>query len=122
MRRYSREWPAASCGADPGRSGAGRSPPVPADISGSRHAALPSGAVRGQPGNQWSPAAGLGLTPSQYSSGGKSMLGRITKAGDSYLRTLLVPLFLTVVHAETVNTGVDIPGKPLYCNNFRYSN
>ncbi|WP_225381781.1 transposase, partial [Escherichia coli] len=35
-------------------------------------------------------AAWLGLTPSQYSSGGKSKLGRITKAGDSYLRTLLV--------------------------------
>lgn len=35
-------------------------------------------------------AARLGLTPSQYSSGGKSKLGRITKAGDSYLRTLLV--------------------------------
>ena len=32
-------------------------------------------------------AAWLGLTPSQYSSGGKSKLGRITKAGDSYLRT-----------------------------------
>lgn len=29
-------------------------------------------------------AAWLGLTPSQYSSGGKSKLGRITKAGDSY--------------------------------------
>ncbi|CAM3546483.1 transposase (plasmid) [Xenorhabdus nematophila ATCC 19061] len=35
-------------------------------------------------------AAWLGLTPSQYSSGGKSCLGKITKAGDSYLRTLLV--------------------------------
>lgn len=35
-------------------------------------------------------AAWLGLTPPQYSSGGKSKLGRITKAGDSYLRTLLV--------------------------------
>ncbi len=37
-------------------------------------------------------AAWLGLTLSQYrySSGGKSGLGRITKAGDSYLRTLLV--------------------------------
>ena len=35
-------------------------------------------------------AAWLGLTPSQYSSGGKSKLGRITKTGDSYLRTLLV--------------------------------
>lgn len=35
-------------------------------------------------------AAWLGLAPSQYSSGGKSKLGRITKAGDLYLRTLLV--------------------------------
>lgn len=35
-------------------------------------------------------AAWLGLTPSQYSSGSKSKLGRITKEGDSYLRTLLV--------------------------------
>ncbi len=35
-------------------------------------------------------AAWLGLTPSQYSSGGKSRLEKITKAGDSYLRTLFV--------------------------------
>jgi len=35
-------------------------------------------------------AAWLGLAPSQYSSGGKSRLGRITKAGDAYLRTLLI--------------------------------
>ena len=35
-------------------------------------------------------AAWLGLTPGQYSSGGKSRLGRITKAGDGYLRSLLV--------------------------------
>ncbi len=28
--------------------------------------------------------------PGQYSSGGKTRLGRITKAGDAYLRTLLV--------------------------------
>jgi transposase len=35
-------------------------------------------------------AAWLGLTPGQYSSGGKARLGRITKAGDSYLRSLLV--------------------------------
>lgn len=32
----------------------------------------------------------LGVTPSQYSSGEKSNPGRITKVGDSYLRTLLV--------------------------------
>jgi transposase len=35
-------------------------------------------------------AAWVGLVPGQYSSGGKSRLGRITKAGDAYLRSLLV--------------------------------
>lgn len=35
-------------------------------------------------------AAWLGLVPGQYSSGGKARLGRITKAGDPYLRSLLV--------------------------------
>lgn len=35
-------------------------------------------------------AAWLGLTPRQYSTGGKSRLGRISKRGDVYLRTLLV--------------------------------
>ncbi len=35
-------------------------------------------------------AAWLGLVPGQYSSGGKTRLGRITKAGDSYVRSLLV--------------------------------
>ena len=35
-------------------------------------------------------AAWLGLVPGQYSSGGKARLGKITKAGDSYLRSLLV--------------------------------
>jgi len=39
-------------------------------------------------GRQFS--AWLGLTPGQYSSGGKTRLGRITKAGDAYLRTLLI--------------------------------
>lgn len=35
-------------------------------------------------------AAWVGLVPGQYSSGGKARLGRITKAGDAYLRGLLV--------------------------------
>ncbi len=35
-------------------------------------------------------SAWLGLVPGQYSSGGKQRLGRITKAGDPYLRSLLV--------------------------------
>lgn len=35
-------------------------------------------------------AAWIGLTPRQYSTGGQARLGRITKRGDKYLRTLLV--------------------------------
>jgi len=35
-------------------------------------------------------AAWLGLTPRQHSTGGKTRLGRITKRGDAYLRTLLI--------------------------------
>jgi len=35
-------------------------------------------------------AAWLGLVPRQYSTGGKTRLGRITKQGDVYLRTLLI--------------------------------
>ncbi len=35
-------------------------------------------------------AAWLGLTPKANSSGGKERLGRISKMGDKYLRTLLV--------------------------------
>jgi transposase len=35
-------------------------------------------------------AAWLGLVPGQYSSGGKQRLGRITKAGDPYLRMLFI--------------------------------
>jgi transposase len=34
--------------------------------------------------------AWLGLVPRQHSSGGKTQLGRITKRGDDYLRTLLI--------------------------------
>ncbi len=39
-------------------------------------------------GHQFS--AWLGVVPSQNSSGGKASLGRITKRGDEYLRTLLI--------------------------------
>lgn len=35
-------------------------------------------------------ASALGLTPREYSSGGTRKLGRITKRGDVYLRTLLI--------------------------------
>ncbi len=35
-------------------------------------------------------AAWLGVVPNQHSSGGKDRLGKISKRGDSYLRTLLI--------------------------------
>ncbi|MET3373571.1 transposase [Variovorax boronicumulans] len=35
-------------------------------------------------------AAWLGLVPSQYSAGGKARLGHITKAGDPYIRSLMI--------------------------------
>ncbi|WP_182029242.1 IS110 family transposase, partial [Vibrio sp. B1FLJ16] len=42
-------------------------------------------------------SAWLGLVPKQYSTGGKPRLGRITKHGDKYLRTLLVHGARTVI-------------------------
>lgn len=41
-------------------------------------------------GNGRQLAAWLGLVPRQYSTGGKTRLGRITKQGDKYLRMLLI--------------------------------
>lgn len=49
-------------------------------------------------------AAWLGLTPGQYSSGGKTRLGRITKAGDGYLRSLLVLGARAVLNAAKART------------------
>lgn len=49
-------------------------------------------------------AAWLGLVPGQYSSGGKARLGRITKAGDGYLRSLLVLGARSVLNAATSKT------------------
>ena len=49
-------------------------------------------------------AAWLGLVPGQYSSGGKARLGRITKAGDGYLRCLLVMGARSVLNAAANKT------------------
>ena len=49
-------------------------------------------------------AAWLGLVPGQYSSGGKARLGRITKAGDAYLRSLLVLGARAVLNAAAGKT------------------
>lgn len=53
-------------------------------------------------GRQFS--AWLGLVPGQYSSGGKARLGRITKAGDSYVRSLLVLGARAVLNAAANRT------------------
>ena len=53
-------------------------------------------------GRQFS--AWLGLTPRQYSTGGVTRLGRITKRGDKYLRTLLVHGARAVVARATEKT------------------
>ena len=49
-------------------------------------------------------SAWLGLVPGQYSSGGKTRLGRITKAGDAYLRSLLVMGARAVLNAAKGKT------------------
>lgn len=49
-------------------------------------------------------AAWLGLVPGQYSSGGKTRLGRITKAGDPYLRSLLVMGAKALLNAAKLKT------------------
>jgi len=49
-------------------------------------------------------AAWIGLVPGQYSSGGKARLGRITKAGDAYLRSLLVLGARSVLNAANGKT------------------
>jgi transposase len=49
-------------------------------------------------------AAWIGLVPGQYSSGGKARLGRITKAGDAYLRSLLVMGARSVLNAAPGKT------------------
>ena len=49
-------------------------------------------------------AAWIGLVPGQYSAGGKARLGRITKAGDAYLRSLLVMGARAVLNAAKGKT------------------
>jgi transposase len=50
-------------------------------------------------------SAWLGLVPRQHSSGGKERLGGITKAGDTYLRTMMFVGAMAVIrHAERYGT------------------
>ena len=56
-------------------------------------------------------SAWLGLVPGQYSSGGKQRLGRITKAGDPYLRMLLILGARSVLQSAKDQAGgqVEVP-------------
>jgi transposase len=54
-------------------------------------------------------AAWLGLVPQQYSTGGKVQLGRISKRGDRYLRSLLVHGARSVLWALKLKTKEQLP-------------
>ena len=54
-------------------------------------------------------AAWLGLTPRQNSTGGKARLGRITKAGDQTLRTLLVLGAFSVIKRARIDPAKASP-------------
>ena len=49
-------------------------------------------------------AAWIGLVPGQYSTGGKTRLGHISKRGDAYLRNLLVQGARSVLHTAPRHT------------------
>jgi transposase len=48
-------------------------------------------------------AAWIGLVPGQYSTGGKTRLGHISKRGDAYLRNLLVQGARSVLHTASAH-------------------
>ena len=52
--------------------------------------------------------AWLGLVPRQNSSGGKTHLGRITKRGDTYLRTLVIQGAKSAVMTAHRRQGPDL--------------
>jgi transposase len=54
-------------------------------------------------------AAWLGLVPKQYSTGGKVQLGRISKRGDRYLRSLLVHGARSVLRSIKHKSKEDLP-------------
>jgi transposase len=50
--------------------------------------------------------AWLGLVPRQYSTGGRSVLGRISKRGSKYLRTLLIQATFAVAANRAKTTEI----------------
>jgi transposase len=61
-------------------------------------------------------AAFLGLTPRQNSSGGKERLGRVSKMGNRYLRTLLVVGAHAVLYHRTPHDDALRPGRRNSCS------
>jgi transposase len=51
-------------------------------------------------------AAWIGIVPSQHSTGGKTVLGPITKCGDRYLRQLLVNAGAGIIHRVKADPSV----------------
>jgi transposase len=58
-------------------------------------------------------ASWFGLTPKEHSSGQRRRLGRISKRGDVYLRTLLTHGARSVIHAATMKQRAGRPLDPL---------
>jgi transposase len=58
-------------------------------------------------------ASWFGLTPNEHSSGQRRRLGRISKRGDVYLRTLLTHGARSVIHAATMKQRAGRPLDPL---------
>jgi hypothetical protein len=58
-------------------------------------------------------AAWLGLVPRQHSSGGKERLGRVSKAGQTDIRRLLIigaPLMHVNMHCRAVDVTIELDG------------
>lgn len=62
-------------------------------------------------------AAWLGLVPKQHSTGGKAQLGRISKRGDKYLRSLVVHGARAVLSSTKYKSKEDLPSSMQWLKN-----
>lgn len=62
-------------------------------------------------------AAWLGLVPNQHSTGGKAQLGRISKRGDKYLRSLVVHGARAVLSSIKYKSKEDLPSSMQWLKN-----
>lgn len=79
-------------------------------ISSSAFAATTSDVSTFRSGRDY--AAWLGLTPKAHSSGGKERLGRISKAGNRYLRRLLYLGAMARISARRGRRGISLDAAP----------